>query len=160
MKYIYALFGETPKSVMLRFYTRSCVSAATPWAIAFYHSSEGKIHSAFPNLKPFSSDSLYIQEFISPAGLAFITSLSDTLVDTLRQEIDFVLSTWLTWFQTPEFFPDDDHISVFERDIYIRQKVAENDPGYPLVVEIFGQELAEKFKKALLGSTTSIGEVN
>ena len=47
--------------------------------------------------------------------------------------------------------PEDTRDSLAARDLFLRRTSAERDPGNPMVVRMFGEELTNKLIRALWG---------
>jgi hypothetical protein len=104
-----------------------------------------------PDLTPFVSQSAYIRSFQSPASLCYTCLPNDDSLNLIRTVADETILRWLKWVDEATSVPENIRTSLTDRDLFIRRKSAENDPGNKMAEQILGTELTDKLVKALWG---------
>jgi len=106
---------------------------------------------ANPDLKLFTSKSVYIRSFQSPISLCYTCDKSDEMVNYVSVLAHEMLERWLTWIDEAVAVPENMRSSLTERDLFIRRSSAEGDPDNKIAVNMFGAKLTDKLVKALWG---------
>lgn len=97
----------------------------------------------------FTSKSLYIRNFQSPINFCYTCSTNDDNLNSIRLLANEILEGWLTWVDEAEAVPEDNRLSLAQRDLFLRRTSAERDPGNILAAQMFGEELTDKLVRAL-----------
>ncbi len=103
------------------------------------------------NLSLFTSKSLYIRQFQSPINLCYTCAATEDNLALIRTVANEMLDRWIIWVNEAEPVPEDTRENLAARDLFLRRTAAERDPGNPMVVRMFGEELANKLIRALWG---------
>ena len=106
---------------------------------------------AHPNLRPFTSRSLYVRETLSETAFCYLADRTDENMALYRDLAHELLGIWLGWVDAAEQTPDADRADLAQRDLMVRRYVAELDPANVLAVRYFGQEREEALVRQLWG---------
>ncbi|BAY87417.1 red chlorophyll catabolite reductase [Calothrix parasitica NIES-267] len=103
------------------------------------------------DLTPFVSKSAYIRSFQSPVSLCYTCLPNGDTINLIRTVANEMTERWLTWVDEAASVPENMRPGLTERDLFIRRKSSENDPGNQMAAQMLGTELTDKLVKALWG---------
>ncbi|MDD9370745.1 MAG: hypothetical protein PV358_11580 [Acidimicrobiales bacterium] len=109
------------------------------------------VREQHPELKVFTSRSLYVRQGLSEVAYVYTSPRSDGIIDLMRDLVHERVDAWLGWLDEAEPVPADRRAALAERDLAIRRNIAERDPANVLGVRFFGEETTARLVRSLWG---------
>lgn len=110
-----------------------------------------EVREEHPELKVFTSRSLYVRTGLSEVAYVYTSERSDQIIDLMRDLVHERVDRWLRWLDEAAPVPAEERAALAQRDLEIRRNVAERDPANILGVRFFGEEATERLVRTLWG---------
>ncbi|WP_373526072.1 red chlorophyll catabolite reductase [Nostoc sp.] len=101
--------------------------------------------------KQYTSKTLYIRQAQSHTSLCFTSPVTAETLARLRTVAHEMIDRWLKWVDEAESVPDEQRVALSNRDLIVRQAIAERDPDNQIAVRLFGAEMTDKLVRSLWG---------
>mgnify|MGYP006267628771 FL=1 len=109
-----------------------------------------------PQLDWFMSPSAYVRQVMSPVAFCYSGPPEQRTVDLIQGEADFMLDTWLGYFDIAEKVAPQDQPKLLKYTEDWRATVAELDPANSVAVSLFGQDITNQLVNALGGRNRTL----
>ncbi|MBN3911055.1 MAG: red chlorophyll catabolite reductase [Nostoc sp. NMS1] len=101
--------------------------------------------------KQYISKTLYIRQAQSHTSLCYTSPVTEETLARLRTVAHEMIDRWLKWVDEAESVPDNERAALSNRDLIVRQAIAERDPDNQIAIRLFGAEMTDKLVRSLWG---------
>jgi len=104
-----------------------------------------------PEYRPFISRTVYMRESVSQTGFVYLVKPSDEAVAQIRDLAHWMFDGFLKNVDEAPATPENERAALAERDLKVRQAIADRDPANVVGEQLFGKETADKLVRGLWG---------